>query len=904
MANDLTGDFDVVIQFSVPAVNRVLAGMHQLDRFPHSITARVEDNYHPGRLPDRPTLVSLVDAAGEAISNHQRIGRPLPVSGAFATSPSASFLDAIVNPGIGGIEIPTLEPSHFQGRAQLQIFPPTVQIADSSGTRLAITLQMLIRYFPDPGTSPAAQFIRGELHLTAPIDQVASQSGNIIEINVKAHTVGVRFTPQWSSSPLTAQDIGGIELFIRNALKTSFLPSSSPLPSTIRKVQFKTLSAGGGAAAMLLNMNEVTGNPATANAVLVTGNDQFVFGVSAEYAKAAFQPTLDNILSQPIDPVKFDIESYVHTWHITYIVTLKAARLEFQSNWMVLVLEGHAHTGRTWLPDFDFTVRQKLGLAPNGATARLTLGEISLHTTSTIANLFTGPALGVIRKIRDRALAESGANTTVGDMLDAYRQLGAFLDSLLKPPRKRWFQARGYDLAYTAAEIRQSGIVLHGSLSLGNWFAPHVEFEQVPPNPGSHPGLGTVGGVLDGPNYSALRSWIPGGTIQRYEWKHYGETHPGFSDGNTFLFVHSPQLVMDDASSDGGSSGGGAGHHSGIHVTDVGLATTGGLDHSTLCLTVHGTRLSASGPVVAQPVTATICGYGSFPVPGDFTLDELDPPVILLARRGQSGQVEVTGHTEARPDRTGSGAPNLVVHFTNGADASAILSQSLKEAKRSDAPAAIVIVAPPDRVSQLRYVAGVTYASDERDAWAKRFGVGGSRRPLTIIVAPDGKTTWKHEGEIDAASLTAALGKSLSARTPVRSSLLRSGTRIGQPAPNFVFEYAPGHQITFSKLTGREAILFFLKPDSTPIVDALREMKSMADGKSGAAPMVFAILDGKNSHRAQSPLDLGEAVTIVPDPDRKIASAYGITVWPTMLFVDARGVVTNTSHAGGARSAK
>lgn len=86
MANDLTGDFDVVVQFSVPAINRILAAMHRLERFPHSISARVEDNRPPGALRDYPTLVSAVDSMGEAVSNHQRIGRPYLPSGAIATT--------------------------------------------------------------------------------------------------------------------------------------------------------------------------------------------------------------------------------------------------------------------------------------------------------------------------------------------------------------------------------------------------------------------------------------------------------------------------------------------------------------------------------------------------------------------------------------------------------------------------------------------------------------------------------------------------------------------------------------------------------------------------------------------------------------------------------------------------
>ncbi len=43
MANDLTGDYDVAVEFTIPAANRVLAAMHRGQRFPHSLSLRVYD---------------------------------------------------------------------------------------------------------------------------------------------------------------------------------------------------------------------------------------------------------------------------------------------------------------------------------------------------------------------------------------------------------------------------------------------------------------------------------------------------------------------------------------------------------------------------------------------------------------------------------------------------------------------------------------------------------------------------------------------------------------------------------------------------------------------------------------------------------------------------------------------
>jgi hypothetical protein len=85
MANNLTGDFDVVAEFAVLAVDRLLAAMHQTGRFLHSISARVDDNPHPTR-PGWPTFVGAVDSFGDAIANQRQVGTPNPFPGPSAAS--------------------------------------------------------------------------------------------------------------------------------------------------------------------------------------------------------------------------------------------------------------------------------------------------------------------------------------------------------------------------------------------------------------------------------------------------------------------------------------------------------------------------------------------------------------------------------------------------------------------------------------------------------------------------------------------------------------------------------------------------------------------------------------------------------------------------------------------------
>src|SRR5260370_9769766 len=80
MANNLTGDFDVVAEFTTLAVNRLLAAMHQTGRFLHAISAHVDDNPQPtGPVP--PTVIGVVDAFGDAVPTQPQIGSPNPFPG-------------------------------------------------------------------------------------------------------------------------------------------------------------------------------------------------------------------------------------------------------------------------------------------------------------------------------------------------------------------------------------------------------------------------------------------------------------------------------------------------------------------------------------------------------------------------------------------------------------------------------------------------------------------------------------------------------------------------------------------------------------------------------------------------------------------------------------------------------
>ncbi|MGC2769613.1 MAG: hypothetical protein WB607_29225, partial [Candidatus Acidiferrum sp.] len=280
MANNLTGDFDVVAEFAVLAVNRFLAGMHQTGRFLHSISARVDDNPRPTR-PNWPVVVGSVDAFGDAIANQRQIGTPNPFPGpAAATDAVTARLGVLLNPDRLVIAPPQIIPSHISGTVQLQVFPPTIAVPTADGESLTVRMNLMSRFFPDKGTAPLAEFMRGDLDITAPINKVVSGTINVLEIDFKADEATINFTPSYTSQPLSAEDMAGINLCIQNGLQTSFLPSTVTLPNSIADVQLKTLP---GALVLMLDLNDHPSTTSSVSNVFLAPTDDFAFAVGRDY---------------------------------------------------------------------------------------------------------------------------------------------------------------------------------------------------------------------------------------------------------------------------------------------------------------------------------------------------------------------------------------------------------------------------------------------------------------------------------------------------------------------------------------------------------------------------------------------------------------------------------------------
>src|SRR5262249_2926184 len=151
---------------------------------------------------------------------------------------------------------------------------------------------------------------------------------------------------------------------------------------------------------------------------------------------------------------------------------------------------------------------------------------------------------------------------------------------------------------------------------------------------------------------------------------------------------------------------------------------------SFLCLTVKGSRITASGPVAYEQVTTPgpSCSWRSpIAARADALLRADAPgqavwPKIALARAAAAGGIEMVGHTTpwAVAGAVGRGSTNLIVHFPGGQSLEHLsnLVQALKQSGRDNTAAAIVVVLSASQLSRVKFERGIAFA-DDGEAWTR-----------------------------------------------------------------------------------------------------------------------------------------------------------------------------------------
>ena len=121
----------------------------------------------------------------------------------------------------------------------------------------------------------------------------------------------------------------------------------------------------------------------------------------------------------------------------------------------------------------------------------------------------------------------------------------------------------------------------------------------------------------------------------------------------------------------------------------------------------------------------------------------------------------------------------------------------------------------------------------------------------------------------------------------------------GQPAPDFELTSDTGEVVRLSDLRGRPVVLYFYPRDETP--GCTRQACGFRDAYAAFEERGAAILgvspDDEASHaRFRARHDL--PFTLLADPDRKVAEAYGVWREKTLYGKKRLGIVRSTFVIG------
>ncbi len=931
MPNDLTGDFDIVAEFTLGAANRVLAAMHCGGRLPHSWSLQVDDYAHHhvplSGYKAVPVIRAIVDSFGDAVTDPGRTANP---SGARAISPGSTplnpavdipvntpksvtrtelTLDSPQSGGAGSISLTrfgaagALSPaSHLSGVAQLQLGAPTISLAENSDSAVVVHTPVMARYIADPDTMVIPSLLRGEFQTTVEVQQSSSSAGSFVNIELGGKAGNAQFVPAWVGVAWTskANQLASINKAIVSALGSSFEPSNNALPSDIVLLRFKTMSGGAQPAlavmmdipdgilgaellASLFGVGTGAPDPSTVSNVFLNDNDDFAVAIRSDDILGPFSQGVNNAvanISINVPPVVTTIStawgaiSYTVTTYTvvtigTPTVSLLPTILGLPGGIAITIpVHVHFYNDSSYVSapdDFDFTIIQVFDfvLVPLGVSIVQRDPTINIPSSvpSDIASAVTSYAKGAVSSVP----GFSSIQQQVSNKLSV-ANLQDFLKSMMNPapkPGAQPVQEVDPKLFCTSFEVNAAGLVLHGVLQVPAWPKAHVEysFHTLP----SH-FLGNRWFPAAG-EYSALNSWIPGGTIQEFIWTQAG-AGTLHDDHNSFLF--------DEKDPSGVSS---------------------------LCLTVKGTRISEVGPAVYKPVTAEslFCSwqsriYVSSSLLKDLVLDAHKLPKIALVRPHPRRGLDVVAHTSPWTTPSSGGSANLIAHFPDEHSLASLdsLTRALAQSGRTDTASAILVVASPDNLRSAKPASGIAFSDDEK-AWAHLLGV--KHAPATCIVSPVGEVVYRHQGSLTSDELTHAFRKHLIGGGQSSQRLLQSTLRIGQAMPNFLLGQSPGNELTFRKLAGRPAVIVFWRSSSQPSVETVLDLQKALANTAGQRTALLAICDGDPLAIArQAAAQHGITALLVPDPDRDIAQACGIMLWPTTIFVDSSGLVSNIRH--------
>lgn len=505
MANNLTGNYDAVLLVRVAKINAILATLHQngacddaSPTFPHSVTTRLGD---PPKILQPP----LVDVAGWFNETFQEIGRgPDPDGGPSVLDTSPPGAAQVLRKAFADLQAaradaiaPPPGPT-VRGTVRAQLSAPSISLPAGTTSEVTVHVHARADYKPDPNTLALPEPVHGEVQVTySALVKSLTHYGSprkLLEVNVPQDDAKIQFHPA-PGVTLTPFDLAQLLTQIRKLVREGFEPVTTQLPNDFPFSQFKELG-GGQAMALPLSLTSGVGQPNALGTVAQNFlNDDFSIGVSREFVERQLKPTLDQLRQFRVNfsiSISFGLFSVGLT---TYHISVRDAALQWNAGSLDLVLNVNATASLA--PDYDITIRQRLLLSLNVSSQSVILGasgDPQISVSGTGGGFIKDRIKNAFIPVRDAQLP--GAQDFINARLTGSDGAAATINEGL----------RSIDTSsgatFIGLRITPDGLILDGRLTTKGRSAPSVVFEE----------------TRDGTAFTALKSWIPGGRIDRFEW--------------------------------------------------------------------------------------------------------------------------------------------------------------------------------------------------------------------------------------------------------------------------------------------------------------------------------------------------------------------------------------------------
>ncbi|QIF04533.1 TlpA disulfide reductase family protein [Roseimicrobium sp. ORNL1] len=863
MANNLTGDYEAVVQISVRQINGLLATLHQNGvsenaplKLLHSVDTRIGDPRR--KFPDH-----VIDFGDWVLELQQEKG-PRPIKDLqdhlISTSPPgvATKFQGIFD-HLGDVVVGELEPEVIRGRARVQISTLQISFPEGSSSEVIIHAHARAHYYPDPDTGELAKPVHGEVQATFEVRTTVAGGVRKLHIKPSNQDAKIRFIAEPSSGISTA-DANKLGAQIRKLIREGIELMPVTLPAGFPFSQFKGIGTVGQVLTLPLQLSGA-GAPASGVQPLHTsfvGSSGFAFAVRKEHIQGLIDVEAIRA-SIAARSITLRLERFGVGVSVTYKLRFSSGpTMTFKAGSIELSGRVEAETDTFWAPNGFVSFKQGIRIRLNTATQVASLRRIGDPDVDESWFIPSGTATNIVRSEIDKAL-EANEDSVEAVFDDARAKLTNGLRTFDNASTVR----------YSGVEITVDGVIVRGDIGGPGRPNPIVEVRE----------------TEQAQSFTALRSWIPGGRVLRHiwSWVEYPAFPPTAWSGvaksatefNRFVFPKPPGITQ----------------------------------LSSICLRIEGTQILANGQtrnisggttcIAPQPeVVMDIPAWWEPVTLPTWTPDVSDDTIL---REAISGHVTVLTD---RPRKLGIGH-NTLVCFPEWPAENLLqsLHEVLRKLKRKNYSLLVILVLPEGAFDVTRkemearlalregkFPVSVQLTEDDDGGWSRTFAV--SKRPSCYLINARREFVWKHEGTPDPDKFAAILEEKLVVAPGPRTQPLRLAVDTGASAPDITFEDASRERSALHRMRGQTLLLNFWQSWSAPCLAELERLQLLHEKGGENMPRILSFHGGKDVKKMEEIRQrLGLTFTVVQDPEQRQARKYGVRCWPTTIEVNADGNV-------------